>query len=189
MRESVVAMSVFLPDMAQKQFWRQSFHEFFGDNLPAITYIPQTACFGNDPQIELFSIGGDSQNFEIKRKSENCVQVCANDINILFCGDIRPDDTPVFSYDRSLNAFQNMQSLLHESGGEVGPDTIFRVFSMTKVVTAAAALILFERGLLRLDDPIGDFIPSFQHAGMIKKGSDTNESMDYLRSKLAPPTT
>ena len=116
MRESVVAMSVFLPDIAQKQFFRQNFCEFFGDNLPAITYIPQTSCFGQSFSVELFAIGGDSQNFEIQRNSENSVLVSTSDMQILFCGDIRSDDAPVFSYDRSLNAFQRMKNLLSESG-------------------------------------------------------------------------
>ena len=38
-------------------------------------------------------------------------------------------------------------------------DTIFRMASMTKPVTAVAAMILVEEGLIRLDDPIGGFLP------------------------------
>jgi CubicO group peptidase (beta-lactamase class C family) len=40
-------------------------------------------------------------------------------------------------------------------------DTIFRIFSMSKPVTAVAAMILIERGLLKLDDPVSKFIPEF----------------------------
>jgi len=36
----------------------------------------------------------------------------------------------------------------------MAPDTIFRIFSMTKAVTSAAALMLCEEGKLSLDDPI-----------------------------------
>lgn len=38
-------------------------------------------------------------------------------------------------------------------------DTIFRIASMTKPVTAVAAMILVEECLLRLDDPIDEFLP------------------------------
>jgi CubicO group peptidase (beta-lactamase class C family) len=38
-------------------------------------------------------------------------------------------------------------------------DHIFRVFSNTKLVTSCAALLLFEEGRFRLDDPIEQFIP------------------------------
>ena len=38
-------------------------------------------------------------------------------------------------------------------------DHIFRVFSNTKLITSTAALLLFEEGRLRLDDPIETFVP------------------------------
>ena len=38
-------------------------------------------------------------------------------------------------------------------------DTVFRMFSMTKPVTAAAAMILLERGKISLDDPLEKYIP------------------------------
>ena len=38
-------------------------------------------------------------------------------------------------------------------------DTIFRIASMTKPITAAAAMILVEEGKLRLDDPVDPWLP------------------------------
>lgn len=38
-------------------------------------------------------------------------------------------------------------------------DTIFRAYSMTKPITAVAALQLCERGLLDLDDPVASYLP------------------------------
>ena len=43
--------------------------------------------------------------------------------------------------------------------GDVGRDTIFRIASMTKPVTAVAAMICVEECLLRLDDPVDDLLP------------------------------
>ncbi len=40
-------------------------------------------------------------------------------------------------------------------------NAVWRIFSMTKVLVSAAALVLAERGLLRLDQPVADFIPAF----------------------------
>jgi CubicO group peptidase (beta-lactamase class C family) len=40
-------------------------------------------------------------------------------------------------------------------------DAIFRIYSMTKTVTAAAVLTLMEEGKLTLDDPIGKHLPEF----------------------------
>ena len=41
-------------------------------------------------------------------------------------------------------------------------DTVFELWSMTKPITAAAILTLAEEGRLRLDDPVGRFVPEYQ---------------------------
>src|SRR5271154_4499478 len=40
-------------------------------------------------------------------------------------------------------------------------DTLFRIASMSKPVTTAAALVLLDQGLMRLDDPITKWAPEF----------------------------
>ncbi len=42
-----------------------------------------------------------------------------------------------------------------------GPDSLWRVYSMTKPITAMAAMILVEEGKIKLDQPVSDFIPAF----------------------------
>src|ERR1700722_15570227 len=44
-------------------------------------------------------------------------------------------------------------------GGGAEPDPIFRIASMSKPVAAVAALILVEECVLRLDDPVDEFLP------------------------------
>jgi CubicO group peptidase (beta-lactamase class C family) len=48
------------------------------------------------------------------------------------------------------------------SGEALAHDTIFRIFSMTKPVTAAAMMILHDEGLWRPDDPIAQHLPEFE---------------------------
>jgi CubicO group peptidase (beta-lactamase class C family) len=50
-----------------------------------------------------------------------------------------------------------------EMGGTeaIGPQTIFRIYSMTKPVTSLAIMMLFEEGKLRLDHPVSRYIPEF----------------------------
>jgi CubicO group peptidase (beta-lactamase class C family) len=43
-----------------------------------------------------------------------------------------------------------------------GPDSLWRVYSMTKPITAMAAMILIEDGKMKLDEPISDFLPAFK---------------------------
>jgi CubicO group peptidase (beta-lactamase class C family) len=61
-------------------------------------------------------------------------------------------------------------ALAHEGGAGQrwlgGPppdaDTVFRIASMTKSFTASALLALRDAGLLRLDDPVTDFVPELR---------------------------
>ncbi len=43
-----------------------------------------------------------------------------------------------------------------------GPDSLWRVYSMTKPITATAAMILIEEGKIGLDDPVSKYIPAFK---------------------------
>lgn len=60
-----------------------------------------------------------------------------------------------------------------EMGGPVpiGPDTIFRIYSMTKPITSLAAMILFEEGKLRLDHDVARYIPEFADVEVFESGS------------------
>ena len=40
-------------------------------------------------------------------------------------------------------------------------DALFRIFSMTKPITAVAAMMLYEEGLFQLTDPVDKFVPEF----------------------------
>lgn len=44
----------------------------------------------------------------------------------------------------------------------VTEDTVFRLFSMTKVITCTAAMMLFEKGKFLLNEPIYEYIPEYR---------------------------
>lgn len=50
-------------------------------------------------------------------------------------------------------------------------DTIFRIFSMTKPVICAAAMLLMERGILDLSDPVEHYLPDFHGQQVFLPGS------------------
>lgn len=54
-------------------------------------------------------------------------------------------------------------------GADVRADTIFRIASMTKPVTAVATLILAEEGRLRLDDPVDDLLPELAARRVLRR--------------------
>jgi len=49
-------------------------------------------------------------------------------------------------------------------------DALFRIFSMTKPITAVAAMMLYEEGMFQLTDPVDKFVPEF--AEMTVLGED-----------------
>jgi CubicO group peptidase (beta-lactamase class C family) len=59
-----------------------------------------------------------------------------------------------------------------EAGLEAEPDTLWRIYSMTKPVTSVAAMMLYEEGAFELTDPVSRFIPSFKDVRVFTGGSD-----------------
>jgi CubicO group peptidase (beta-lactamase class C family) len=43
-------------------------------------------------------------------------------------------------------------------------ETIYRIYSMSKTFTIVTAMTLYEKGLFKLYDPIGEFIPAFKNS-------------------------
>lgn len=59
------------------------------------------------------------------------------------------------------------------STAPAGPDTVFRLFSMTKAIGSACALILLDRGQLTLDTPVASVLPEFNEIQVLDSiGSD-----------------
>jgi CubicO group peptidase (beta-lactamase class C family) len=57
-----------------------------------------------------------------------------------------------------------------EAGLPVEPDTIWRIYSMTKPITSVAAMMLYEEGALSLFDPVAKYIPSFEDLRVYRHG-------------------
>ena len=49
-------------------------------------------------------------------------------------------------------------------------DSIYKIFSMTKPVTALAAMILYERGELDLMRKVSDYLPAYQSCKVVSSG-------------------
>jgi CubicO group peptidase (beta-lactamase class C family) len=58
-----------------------------------------------------------------------------------------------------------------ESGRPVRPDTLWRIYSMTKPVTSVAAMMLWEEGKFELTDEVSRYIPAFAEPRIYDKGS------------------
>lgn len=58
-----------------------------------------------------------------------------------------------------------------ERNKPVRPDTIYRIYSMTKPLTSTAIMMLYEEGRFQLDNPISKFIPAFANSRVAVGGS------------------
>ena len=66
-----------------------------------------------------------------------------------------------------------------EAGSPVVEDGIYRIYSMTKLVTTVAALALYEKGAFQLDDPVDKFVDEFKDARVFVSGrKDTINSVE-----------
>lgn len=91
-------------------------------------------------------------------------------IDTLLGGFIRNGQLPLVSAmvcrgGRRIYRFQQGE---YQPQRPVGDDTLFRIFSMTKVITTTALLILYERGQILLDDPVYEYLPSFRNQTVLQ---------------------
>lgn len=66
---------------------------------------------------------------------------------------------------RSIQGLKNLAT-----GEALARDTIFRIYSMTKPVTAAAMMVLWDQGLWSPDDPIAKHLPEFADVTVLGGG-------------------
>ena len=62
-----------------------------------------------------------------------------------------------------------------EDKSAIPENAIYRIYSMTKPITAVLALKLIEKGMLRLYDPVSSFIPSFNNLKVLNSDGTTED--------------
>jgi CubicO group peptidase (beta-lactamase class C family) len=71
-----------------------------------------------------------------------------------------------------------------EASRPVADDTIWRLFSMTKPITAVTALAAWERGDFQLTDPVSAYIPSFADLRVWRGGSLTRPATEGITEPM-----
>lgn len=72
-------------------------------------------------------------------------------------------------------------------GPPVTEDTIWRIRSMTKVITGVALMQLYEQGKFQLDDPVTKYVPEFANL-KVYTGDDPQTKQPVLVDAVRPPT-
>ncbi len=103
---SIVEQAVFLKDINQQDACRQIIKEFYGDELPATTYIPQPPCEGKLLEIEALGVGRGRGEVEIERYSERMVVTRHDGVDWVHLAHIYPETTATGVYQRSRDIFE-----------------------------------------------------------------------------------
>ena len=74
---------------------------------------------------------------------------------------------------------RNGKVVFRGTWGEYKPDTIVRMYSMTKAVTGVAAMILYEEGRFNLNDPLSKYLPEFATMQVGKESFDALGKRTY----------
>ena len=76
-------------------------------------------------------------------------------------------------------------TLAIDSKTPVGPDSLFRIYSMTKPITGMVMMKLIEDGRLRLDQPVAEIVPELRDVRVLKAGAtDPTQTEPLVRPIL-----
>jgi CubicO group peptidase (beta-lactamase class C family) len=78
---------------------------------------------------------------------------------------------------------ETLGTLAFDNPAPMQRDTIFRIASITKIITAAAAMILLEECKFRLDDPIDPWLPELANRRVLKSiSSEVDDTVPASRA-------
>ncbi|MCW6537396.1 MULTISPECIES: serine hydrolase domain-containing protein [Sphingomonas] len=92
-----------------------------------------------------------------------------------------PGVTGAFGFGDRPTLFVSAGRISDDPGAApAGPDSLWRVYSMTKPITGMAAMILVEEGKIRLDDPLSKYFPAFANMRVL---TSPDTSLDSVPAK------
>jgi CubicO group peptidase (beta-lactamase class C family) len=74
---------------------------------------------------------------------------------------------------------RNGKIVFRETWGDIKPDTIVRMYSMTKAVTGVAAMMLYEEGRFSLNEPLSKYLPEFANMTVATWTTDASGKRIY----------
>jgi CubicO group peptidase (beta-lactamase class C family) len=74
-----------------------------------------------------------------------------------------------------------------DKGEPMKPDSLFRIYSMTKPIVSVAIMMLVEQGRMQIGDPVSQYIPEFadMKVGVEKQGADGKPVLELVAPQRA----
>ncbi len=95
---------------------------------------------------------------ELLQESAECGEIAGANVSVIYKGE------EVYYAEAGYADIAN--------GKKINRDSLFRLYSMTKPITSAAVMLLMERGVIDLLDPIEKYIPSFKNIMVASEKGD-----------------
>ena len=95
----------------------------------------------------------------------------------------------VLVYKDGQTVHQRTFGLAHmEENKVLEEDAVFRIYSMSKPITAAALMMLYDEGKFQLDDPVKTYIPEFADTKVWVDGEEVDQQEDFTIRHLLTHT-
>ncbi len=124
----------------------------FGANTPVLA---QTMSNQHSPALEIAKAESVGMSVERLARIDVALQSAVDDSDI-------PGAVALIARNGKIVYWKAFGMADNESNRAMQRDDIFRIASQTKAITSTAVMMLWERGLFRLDDPISKYIPEFK---------------------------
>jgi enamine deaminase RidA (YjgF/YER057c/UK114 family) len=123
---SIVHQAVFVarPDLIPA--CRNIIKEFYGNEVPATSYVLQPPCEGKLLAIEALGVGQGKGEVQIERFGDQVVRVTHSALSWVHCANVTPREGVTGVYNQSISALSKMRGLLAKL--DVGFDRIIRTW-------------------------------------------------------------
>lgn len=113
----VTAHTVFLREIGDFCEVRRLLRDYYGDHLPALTFVPQKPCDESLALLfEVRAMKGNPGRIRIRRLSEHAVSIDAQGISLGFFGGLVPSDDVSGAYNESISAMERLKAELKSAG-------------------------------------------------------------------------
>ena len=117
---AVVQQTVFLHSADDLAACRETIETFYGDQLPATTYIHQSPCSQKLVSIEAIGVGREAGDLTVERHSGRAVVTRYAGLAWAHVANVQPDTTAAGTYQRACSMFHQATETLAECGFHYG---------------------------------------------------------------------
>ena len=112
----VVQQTVFLAESVPFAACRQILREYYGQDMPAVSYIPQPPCGGQLVAVEALGLGASRGHLEVERVSDHLVIARHDGVAWIHATQAVSRTSAEGVYEKTLCTFQHLRRLLPQAG-------------------------------------------------------------------------